>query len=74
MARIKAPALVLAGAEDKLVPAANAALLAAYLPNARFRLYEPWGHYVLHDARSGAGAAVADFLAAQRPRGQRRVA
>jgi pimeloyl-ACP methyl ester carboxylesterase len=65
--RIEKPALVLAGAEDKLVPAANAALLAAYLPNARFRLYDQWGHYVLHDARSGAGAAVSDFFGAERP-------
>ena len=65
--RIETPALVLAGTNDKLVPAANAALLAAYLPNARLRLYEQWGHYVLHDARSGAGAAVADFFSADRP-------
>ena len=65
--RVESPALVLAGTEDKLVPAANAALLTAYLPNARLRLYERWGHYVLHDARSGAGATVADFFTAPRP-------
>jgi pimeloyl-ACP methyl ester carboxylesterase len=65
--RIETPALVLSGTHDKLVPAANGALLAAYLPNARLRLYEQWGHYVLHDARSGAGAAVADFFSAREP-------
>lgn len=65
--RIETPALVLSGTDDNLMPAVNSALLTAYLPNARLRLYEQWGHYLLHDARSGAGAAVADFFGAEQP-------
>jgi poly(3-hydroxyoctanoate) depolymerase len=65
--RITAPTLVMTGTDDTLLPAANSVLLAAHLPNARLARYERWGHYLLHDARSGAGAAVADFFGAQRP-------
>jgi pimeloyl-ACP methyl ester carboxylesterase len=62
--RVKHPTLVLSGADDRLVPAANSAVLAAYLPNARLSVFERWGHYLLHDPASGAGAVVADFLGA----------
>ena len=63
--RIGAPALVVSGAADRLVPMANSAILAAYLPHARLQLVDRWGHYVLQDRASGAGALVADFLSAQ---------
>jgi pimeloyl-ACP methyl ester carboxylesterase len=62
--RLEHPTLVLAGTHDHLVPPANAALLSAYLANARLLLYERWGHYFLHDNRSGAGGDVANFLRA----------
>jgi pimeloyl-ACP methyl ester carboxylesterase len=58
------PTLVMSGTEDRLMPMANSAVLAAYLGNARLHLVEGWGHYLLHDAASGAAATVADFLAA----------
>ena len=61
---VKQPTLVLSGAHDRLMPVANAAVLAAYLPNARLHIFERWGHYLLHDPASGAGATVADFLGA----------
>lgn len=63
--RVEQPTLVLAGTDDHLVPMANSAVLAAYLPDARLRVFERWGHYLLHDPSSGAGASVADFLGAQ---------
>jgi pimeloyl-ACP methyl ester carboxylesterase len=62
--RVKHPTLVLSGTDDRLVPMANSAVLAAYLPNARLSVFERWGHYLLHDTASGAGAVVADFLGA----------
>ena len=63
--RVEHPTLILTGTDDRLVPMANSAVLAAYLPNARLRVFERWGHYLLHDPASGAAATVADFLGAQ---------
>ena len=63
--RVEHPTLVLSGADDHIMPMANSALLAAYLPNARLRTFDRWGHYLLQDATSGAGATVADFLSAK---------
>lgn len=62
--RVEQPTLVLSGTDDRLVPMANGAMLAAYLPNARLRTFDRWGHYLLHDPASGAGDTVADFLGA----------
>ena len=62
--RVTQPTLVLSGTDDRLIPLANGAVLAAYLPNARLRSVERWGHYLLHDAASGAGEAIAEFLGA----------
>ncbi len=63
--RVQQPTLVLTGTDDRLVPMANSAVLAAHLPNARLRVFERWGHYLLHDPASGAAATVADFLGAE---------
>lgn len=63
--RIEQPTLVLAGTDDHLVPLANGAILAAYLPNARLRIVERWGHYMLQDAAaSGTGPDISGFLRA----------
>jgi len=62
--RVAQPTLVLTGTNDNLVPMANSAVLAAYLPDARLRVFEGWGHYLLHDPASGAGDVVADFFGA----------
>ena len=62
--RVPHPTLVLSGTQDRLVPLANSAVLAAHLPNARLHAFPRWGHYLLHDPESGAGTAVADFFAA----------
>ena len=71
--RVSQPTWCCPGTEDRLMPMANSAVLAAYLPNARLSVFERWGHYLLHDAASGAGATVADFLGRRGPRGQRGV-
>jgi len=62
--RVKQPALVVTGTHDNLMPMPNAAVLAAYLNNARLHVVERWGHYFLHDASSGVAASIAEFLAA----------
>ncbi len=62
--RVSQPTLVLSGEQDRLMPVANSAILASRLPNARLRVFEHWGHYLLHDPESGAGATVASFLRA----------
>jgi pimeloyl-ACP methyl ester carboxylesterase len=60
------PTLVVTGAQDRLLPAVNSELLASRLPNARLLWIHGWGHYFLLDRSSGAGEAIADFLAAER--------
>jgi pimeloyl-ACP methyl ester carboxylesterase len=66
---IRQPTLVLNGTHDRLMPMANAAMLAAHLADARLQVFQDWGHYLLHDASSGAAATVDDFLAADTPAG-----
>jgi pimeloyl-ACP methyl ester carboxylesterase len=61
------PTLVVTGAQDRLIPPVNSELIASRLPRARLLRINGWGHYVMLDQRSGAGAAIADFLQAERP-------
>lgn len=63
---VEHPTLVVAGAQDRLIPAVNSELIASLLPCARLIRVDGWGHYVLLDRDSGAGAAIADFLRAER--------
>jgi pimeloyl-ACP methyl ester carboxylesterase len=51
----------------QLAAAWTCSTLAANLPRARRLLYDDWGHYLLMDRQSGAGAAIADFLKAETP-------
>lgn len=64
-ARLTMPALVIAGADDRIVPAAVSRNTARKLPGAVD--YEEWpgvGHWLFHDAvRPRVAAAVARFLA-----------
>jgi poly(3-hydroxyoctanoate) depolymerase len=62
---LEQPTLVLTGAQDRLLPAVNSELIASRLPHARLLSIDGWGHYVLLDRSSGAGAAIAEFLAAE---------
>lgn len=65
---IRAPALVLHGDEDRMVPAANAHLLAEAIPGAQLRLWPGAGHLYPTD-EPAADRDVARFLAEVDARG-----
>ena len=56
------PALVLTGAQDRVIPPVNSEIIASQMPNARLVEIAGWGHYLLLDGSSGAGAAIGEFL------------
>lgn len=56
------PALVVNGADDPIVPVANARLLAALLPQATLAVI-PGGHFEIVHAADALGARVSRFLA-----------
>ncbi len=61
--RIRAPALVLAGGGDALVPPSATEALAKLLPRARARFEaHPGGHAFLLESAEAVGAAVLAFL------------
>jgi poly(3-hydroxyalkanoate) depolymerase len=60
--RLKMPALVLAGDDDPSVPAANARLLAARLPNATLHVIPGAGHLFLLDQPEDAVPVIQRFL------------
>ena len=62
---IYAPTLVIHGADDNLVPAANAAALAGALPNAALRVFDEAGHLVFIEKAAGVNRQISAFL---RPR------
>lgn len=61
--RIGAPTLVVHGTHDRLVPAVNARILAALIPDARLHLLPRAGHFFITDAGLAAGQAIRSFLA-----------
>lgn len=61
LSNIKAPALVVAGSEDILLPAANSRLLAAKIPGARLIVLDGIGHAVMADIDNFA-SMVKEFL------------
>ncbi|MGE0795137.1 MAG: alpha/beta fold hydrolase [Acidimicrobiia bacterium] len=58
------PALVLAGGDDRLVPPANARLLAGLLPDARLCILAGAGHLLVLDDADRVADEVLAFLAA----------
>ena len=60
--QIAAPTLILHGADDELNPAANAALLAARIPNSRVEILPGARHAYFQEFRRTASALVIDFL------------
>ena len=60
---IKAPTLVLAGADDRLVPQGNAEILARRIPGAKLAVIPQAGHQLVIEAPRPTNAAVLDFLA-----------
>lgn len=60
--RISAPTLILAGADDPVVPPANAQALAAAIPGATLTLIDGLGHDLPEGAIPLLTRAIADFL------------
>jgi pimeloyl-ACP methyl ester carboxylesterase len=63
LAGIDKPTLVIAGTDDKVVPAENARILAERIPDAELLEFEGAGHGFLAERASETNAAVLDFLA-----------
>jgi pimeloyl-ACP methyl ester carboxylesterase len=61
---LRMPTLVIGGECDRLVPPANALLLAHRLPHSRVHVLPGEGHLMLFDPESGALPLLADFFAA----------
>lgn len=59
---IKAPTLVIAGSEDRLVPFDNSKLLASRIPNAKVAIIENAGHEYFDDSEEKASKIILDFL------------
>jgi pimeloyl-ACP methyl ester carboxylesterase len=61
--QIQAPTLVITGAHDKIVPAANSRLIAERIPGARLIELPGAGHGMLVECAEAVNAAVLQFLA-----------
>ena len=62
--RLPHATLVVAGAEDPLVPVRNARILAARIPDATLHVVEGGGHLFLIDQAAESAAAIRSFLGA----------
>ena len=60
--RVTAPTLVVAGAEDGLVPLAHAETLAAEIPGARLAVVEHAAHWLIFERPEDLAALTRDFL------------
>ncbi|WP_338604000.1 alpha/beta fold hydrolase [Desulfoferula mesophila] len=60
---ITAPTLVLAGADDRLVPQGNAEILAQRIPGAQLAVIPQAGHQLVIEQPQAVNAAVLKFLA-----------
>ena len=64
---ITSPTLVIHGAEDRYVPAANAAALAEAIPDAKLRVLEDAGHLVFIERFADVNREVVTFLKPRKP-------
>lgn len=62
LAALRAPTLVLAGAQDAIIPAVNSELLAAAIPGARLERFPGGGHGFIAQEPARCAAAIRDFL------------
>lgn len=67
LGEIRAPALVLAGAADRVLPCANSRLLAAGLPDARLVEFEDAGHYLMVERARDVNRLILSFLEEDSP-------
>jgi 3-oxoadipate enol-lactonase len=70
LSQLTAPTLVLHGETDRLIPSANAKLIADRIPEARLVLIPQAGHIFDTDQPGVAHPAILEFLSAQRSRAQ----
>ena len=64
---IAAPALVMHGADDRLIPPDNGRLLAEYIPGARFILYPDAGHLFFIERANEVNRDIRAFLNDDKP-------
>ena len=64
--RVQAPALILFGQHDKVVPPANAYLLAEKIPDSTVKILPDAGHFFPLETPDAAVQAIVDFLRAVR--------
>jgi len=60
---IKAPTLVMAGTEDRIVSPGSADIIASRIPNARLIKIEGGSHTIVAEKRGRFNREVLDFLA-----------
>lgn len=60
--RVKSPALIVWGDDDRLIPTAYAEEWARLLPNARVELIKDCGHMIMFEGESEFVGAVTEFL------------
>lgn len=63
--QIHAPTLVIHGETDRMIPRANAEILAARIPGSKLVILPQAGHVFMTDQSEAAQQAILDFLAAQ---------
>ena len=66
LASVEAPALVLHGSEDRVVPAAAAVELARLMPNATLQLFDGLGHVLPFVAANRTAKAIRGFIVDER--------
>ena len=69
--RITSPTLVIHGAEDRYVPAANATALAEAIPGSRLRVLDEAGHLVFIERYADVNREVVTFLKSRESRERR---
>jgi poly(3-hydroxyoctanoate) depolymerase len=60
--RISQPTLVMAGADDRIIPLVNGRILVRLIPDARLHVVEGGGHLFLLDRAPESAAAIQGFL------------
>jgi pimeloyl-ACP methyl ester carboxylesterase len=66
LSSVHVPTLVVHGAEDQLVPAANSVQLARLLPQSRLHLLPDEGHFIVFDPDSSTLSLLEDFFTKRR--------
>ncbi|HWF52822.1 MAG TPA: alpha/beta hydrolase [Solirubrobacteraceae bacterium] len=66
LSTLKVPTLVVAGERDRLVPPANALMLARHLPRSRVHILPGEGHLLLFDEKSAGLPLLVDFFGSPR--------